>query len=166
MRIIILAAAMLLPLATPALAQGIGEGIAVGDWVVRRVQDAGGGAQTCVAALPADDKSAVGFGATNQDKTFVMLIDPTAKWTPGKDYALEFKIDAGKTTKASAFASNPTTLIQVIGTIKEGGLFFDVVQAGNDIHLETADSTYDYALKGSKAALDTLGACLGAAMGG
>ncbi len=146
--------------ASPAFAQDVNESIAVGTWVVRRVQEAGGGIQTCVAANPAEDKSAVGFGGTNADKGFVMLIDPTAKWQPGKEYAFEYKVDGGKTTKTTAFASSGTTLIQVIGSLNDVGPFFTAVEGGNTIHLETDTHEYDYSLSGSKVALAALEKCL------
>ena len=164
MRVFILMAALLCPLASPALAQGVGESIEVGDWLVRRVQDAGGGIQTCVAAHPGDDQSAVAFGVTSEGKTFVMLIDPKSKQKPGKDYVLEYKVDSGKNIKTTATATNATTLIQVIGTMKDAGPFFTAVEAGDNIHLETDASTYDYPLKGSQTALAALEKCAIAAM--
>ena len=157
--------ATLCALATPVMAQGIGESISVGEWMVRRVEDSSGGIQTCVAAQVADDMSGVGFGATNRDKTFVMLIDQKGKWTPGQEYSLSYTIDSRKTTKTMATATNPTTLIQVIGTVADGGPVFDVVQAGNAIQLDTAASVYDYPLAGSRTALNALATCLGLAMG-
>ena len=161
----IAAVAALLCLAIgPAVAQEPGQSIAVGTWVVRRVQDAGGDIQTCVSAQPADDKSAVGFGATNADKGFVMLIDPTGGWTPGKQYPLEYKVDNGANHKTVATASSATTLIQVIGTLNDVSPFFTEVEAGNGIHLETDTHEYDYPLKGSKAALAALTTCLMASM--
>lgn len=162
MRRIILAA-LLAAAALPAMAQDVGQTIDVGGWKIRRVQGEGK-IQTCVALQPADDKTGVGFGATNQDQGFLMLIDNDGKMKPGTQIVLEYKIDSGATAKVSATAVNPNTLIAALGTIQDVSPFFTAVESGNGIHLETPDSTFDYSLRGSKAALAALGACLQASM--
>ena len=151
------------PAYAPANAQDVGQTIDVGGWKVRRTQ-ANPTTQTCVAVQQADDKTAVGFGVTSQGQAFLMLIDPGGKMKSGQDVALEYKVDAAKTTKVAATAANPSTLVATLGTINDVSPFYTAVENGNDIHLETAESTFDYSLKGSKAALAALGTCLQAAM--
>lgn len=148
-------------LAAPAFAQGVNETIKVAGWDVRHV---GGDVQSCVAAQTAGDNVVLAFGATTQDKTFVMLIDPTGKWEAGQEYGLEYNVDTGKVYKSKAKASSGTTMLQVVGSINDAGPLFTEVESGDNMHLTTNGVTYDFSLDGSKAALAAVEKCLRAAM--
>lgn len=163
MRFAYLAAALALS-STPALAQNVGESIDVGGWIVRRTQ-ASETVQTCVAVTLADDKTGVGFGGSSDMKGFLLLVDGGGKFSPGEQYALEYRVDSGKTAKAQAMAAAAGTLVLPLGTLNDVAPLFTAVEGGDNIHLETDKSTYDYPLKGSKKALAALEACLVAAMG-
>lgn len=165
MRSLLLAATILFaaPAMAPAIAQEIGQTIDVGGWKIRRVPGEGK-IQTCVAVQQGDDKTAVGFGGTNQGQAFLMLIDNTSKLKPNSEVALEYKVDNGKNAKVAATAVNPSTIVAPLGTLNDVAPFFTAVEAGNNIHLETPDSTFDYSLTGSKAALAALEKCLIASM--
>ena len=93
-----------------------------------------------------------------------MLLDMGGKLKPGSDVALEYKVDSGKTAKVSGTAVNATTIVAVLGTLNDVGPFFTAVEKGDNIHLETSDTVFDYSLTGSKAALAALEKCLLASM--
>ena len=162
MRHLILAAALAIT-ATPVFAQDVGESIDVAGWTIRRTQ-ASDKTQTCVAATLADDKTGVGFGGTTDMQGFLLLIDAGAKFMPGDKYALEYKVDSGKNVKTQAVATTPATLVLPLGTLNDVAPFFTAVETGDNIHLETDKTAYDYPLNGSKKALAALSACLMAAM--
>jgi len=161
MRAAIIITTVLATLAIPAIAQGVDQTIKVGNWDVRRV---GGQYQSCVAFQTAGDNVALAFGATTQDRTFVMLIDPAGKYEAGQEYGLEYTVDTGKIYKTKAKASNATTILQVVGSINDAGPLFTEVESGDNMHLTTNGATYDFSLEGSKAALAQVQKCLMAAM--
>lgn len=162
MRQLYLAAALALA-ATPAGAQSVGESIDVAGWTIRRTQ-ASETTQTCVAATLADDKTGVGFGGSTDMQGFLLLIDAGGKFKAGDQYTLEYKVDTGKTAKTQATATTSTTLVVLLGTLNDVGPFFTAVETGDNIHLETDKTAYDYPLNGSKKALAALSSCLMTAM--
>lgn len=161
MRAALVIAGLLTLASAPAMAQAAGQTIKVAGWDIRRIA---GQVPTCVAAQTAGDNTALAFGATANNQTFVMLIDPTGKFTPGQDYGLEYHVDTGKLYKTTAKASAPTTMLQVVGSFADAAPLFTAVEEGDSFHLATNGATYEFPLDGSKAAMGALEACVKAAM--
>lgn len=161
MRAAIIITTVLATFAIPAIAQGVDQTVKVGSWEVRRL---GGQYQSCVAFQTAGDDVSLAFGASTQDRTFVMLIDPTVKLETGKEYGLEYTVDTGKVYKTRARAADATTMLQVVGSVNDAAPLFTEVESGDKMHVKSNNVDYDFSLEGSKAALAQLQKCLMAAM--
>ncbi len=153
-----LAAAFLLGLlAAPALAQSAGETVDVGGWKVTRTHKADGSFEQCSSAMKYDDSSILAFAVNGAGKVFVVLVEPTFKFTGGQTYKSEFYIDKTTAIPVDAIAADATTL--VIPVAKDDA-FMAAAMAGNSLFIEVGGKMSENPLAGSSKAITQLATCV------
>lgn len=157
-RSMILAAALLLGLsAAPALAQSAGETVDVGGWKVTRMHNPDGSFKQCNSAMKYDDDSILAFAVNGAGKVFVVLVEPTFKFTEGQTYKSEFYIDKTVAIPVDAIAADATTL--VIPVAKDDA-FMTAAMAGNSLFIEVGGKVSENPLTGSSKAIAQLATCV------
>jgi len=158
------AAAALLGLpGLPALAQSAGQTIDVGGWKVMRLHNADGSFKQCTAKITYDDKSILAFAVAASKKVYVVIIEPDFKLTEGQVYKAKYNIDKKTMVSADAVAADATTLVI---PIENDSPFMEGAMAGNTLTIDAGGESIEEPLAGSKDAINQLGQCAVAALGG
>lgn len=156
MRPLILAA-LVATLATPALAQKVGQTIDVGGWKIGSDVNKDG-STGCTATFVYDDKSVIAFSLDNDDVHMFIVSEPTAKMTAGSQTKLTYRIDKGKNFAGVGIAAS-ATLLAVPMTEEDLGPVYDAFQRGNSLFIKLGDQEFEEPLDGSSDAITALAAC-------
>lgn len=155
-RIPVLAAAMILAGAVPALAQSAGQTIDVGGWKVTRMHNPDGTFKQCNATMTYDDKSILAFAASAEKKVYVVIIEPEFKLTEGQTYKSSFRLDANPAVAADAIAASVKTLVIPIA---DDDAFMSGAMTASTLTIEAGGQTIEEPLDGSKNAINQLAEC-------
>lgn len=157
MRHLARAAVAVAALATPALAQKVGQTIDVGGWKLESSVNKDG-STGCSATFVYDDKSVIAFAVDNDDTHMFIVVEPTAKMVEGQQTQLTYRIDKGKNIVGMGIAANPVTLAVPIPS-GDVDAIYRAFKVGNSLFIKLGKEEFEEPLDGSSDAIDALGKC-------
>ena len=143
--------------ATPALAQKLGERIDVGGWKVFMTKN-NDGSVMCGTTFTYDDKSIIGFTVDNDGDAFFLVSEPTAKMTAGEKYQISYRLDKGKSLSGLGIATSAEMMVVPIPSNEMESLFTRF-QNGNSLFIKLGKEEFEEPLDGSSNAIGALGTC-------
>ena len=140
-------------------AQAVGETIDVQGWKVHLDKN-DDGSHTCAAMYRFDDKSAVGFAADTENRTFLIISEPESALKKNQKYEVTYKVDKRREKTAMGIA---TSGVMLVIPITDPDTDFGTFGAGGTLYATFGGEDYEEPLDGAKAAIRALGRCIAGA---